>query len=78
MEETTKVKYLKGIELYHTDDEIPEDERPFILPLYECTSCHWQFYGNIVRFGYGYKSECKQMPNYCSGCGRKIEEGFAN
>lgn len=75
--EITKVKFITEINAEIDNDEIPEDERFTSFSLYECFSCHWRFYGDIVRFGYGYDSEGKQTPDYCPGCGKKIEDEFA-
>lgn len=71
---STSVKLLKKIEFDVCDNKLSGDERHISLSMYECVSCHWQFYADIVRFGYGFNSEYQQKPNFCPGCGRKIDD----
>lgn len=70
----TDVKLLKKVEFEVCDNGLPYDERHICLTMYECNFCHWRFYADIVRFGHGYNSEYKQTPNYCPGCGRRINK----
>jgi len=71
---TTKAKFIKKIEFEVCDNYLSKSERQISLSMYECTSCHWRYYADIVRFGFGYNSEYKNKPNFCPGCGRKIDD----
>jgi rubrerythrin len=71
---STKAKLIKKIEFEVCDDKLSKNERYICLSMYECTSCHWRFYADIVRFGFGYNSEYKDKPDFCPGCGRKIDD----
>lgn len=69
----TKIKFITEIEATITNnDDIPEDEKDIAVSIYECCKCHWRFFGESVRYGYGYDSESVQAPNYCPMCGAKI------
>ncbi|NLY18802.1 MAG: hypothetical protein GX045_07610 [Clostridiaceae bacterium] len=70
---SAKAKFIKKIEFEICDNELSKNERQISLSMYECTSCHWRYYADIVRFGFGYNSEYKNKPNFCPGCGRKID-----
>ena len=71
---STKVKLIKKIEFEVCDNKLSKNERHISLSMYECMSCHWRFYADIVRFGFGYNSEYKNKPDFCPGCGRKIDD----
>jgi rubrerythrin len=73
MKKITQIKFVKKIELQLCDKEVPKEENYLNLNYFTCKLCHWQFYGDMVRFGHGHSTECKQIPNFCPGCGIKIE-----
>ncbi len=68
-----KVKLVKEVTLEITDANLPKKDKLVSLSLYECNFCHWQFFGDMFRCGYGYTLEGKQTPHYCPGCGIKID-----
>ena len=72
--EPTAVKFLNELDVEIADDEIPEDERLISISVYECCTCHWKFFGDCERTGYGFTLEGTQTPNYCPMCGRKIND----
>jgi rubrerythrin len=71
---TTQVIFIKELDLHINNEDVPDDDRDIALSLYECLSCHWQFYGDVVKYGGCFDYEGKQTPDYCPMCGRKITE----
>lgn len=69
---SAKAKLIKKVEFEVCDDNLSKSERKIYLSMYECTECHWRYYADIVRFGFGYDAEYKNKPNFCPGCGSKI------
>ena len=76
--ESTKVKFLREIDVILQDEEINEDERHTSFTACECMKCHWKFIGDCERHGYGYTSEGTQIPNYCPMCGTKFDGEMAD
>ncbi|HEY3424821.1 MAG TPA: hypothetical protein VGL27_08505 [Negativicutes bacterium] len=74
MEEKTKIRIIKELDVELLDDSVDEDEKIISLLICECVTCHWRFAGDCNRFGYGYTSEGVQTPYYCPMCGKEIED----
>jgi rubrerythrin len=71
--ETTKVKFIRELDVWLLNTEFSEDERTTSFTICECMKCHWTFVGDCNRQGYGYTNQGVQVPNYCPMCGSKFD-----
>lgn len=69
----SQVKFLREIDVWLLNTDIPEDERVMLLTVCECMKCHWTFIGDCERQGYGFTDQGVQVPNFCPMCGSKFD-----
>lgn len=73
-EETAKVKFLREIDAWLLNTDIPEDNCNVSFTVCECMKCHWTFIGDCERQLHPASTEGTQIPNYCPMCGSKFDD----